>query len=110
MGLRSDQRFLNSRAYFVRGYHSYPDPNEVAKVQTTISNNTSTFSKCSTLVGLDESFKLEREFPGVPKSKGISKNNIPQTMISKLSNGLTVASQEMPGFMVSFAFLVKAGR
>ena len=58
---------------------------------------------------LDESFKLDKVFPGVPPGKKIEDQPLYSTMSTKLENGLTVASQDMPGLMTSIAFIVSAG-
>ena len=93
-----------------RSYHSYPDPNEKPNITYAKANAQKTLNKQDKEFQLDNRFKLDNLFPGTPISKGISKENAPKTIVSTLDNGLTVASQEMPGLMSSFAFLVKAGR
>ena len=93
-----------------RSYHSYPDPNEKPNITYAKANAQKTLNKQDKEFQLDNRFKLDNLFPGTPISKGISKDNAPKTIVSTLDNGLTVASQEMPGLMSSFAFLVKAGR
>jgi len=92
----------------LRDYHSYPDPNEKPKIQLSTASSLKTLDKSKYF--LKESFKLDLQFPGTPISKGITKENPPVTESSRLANDLTVASQEMPGLMTSFAFLVKTGR
>lgn len=94
-----------------RFYHSYPDPNEKPNITYAKANATEKMlDKNDKKFQLDDRFKIDNLFPGTPISKGISKENAPQTIVSTLENGLTVASQEMPGLMSSFSFLVKAGR
>eukprot|EP01035_Chromulina_nebulosa_P027779 gene27779-36579_t len=93
-----------------RFYHSYPDPNEKPNITYAKANATEKMlDKNDKKFQLDDRFKIDNLFPGTPISKGISKENAPQTIVSTLENGLTVASQEMPGLMSSFSFLVKAG-
>jgi processing peptidase subunit alpha len=58
---------------------------------------------------LDESFRMDSVFPGVPSGKKIGDQPMPSTTSTTLENGLTVASQDMPGLMTSFAFIVKSG-
>ena len=93
-----------------RSYHSYPDPNEKPIIQQFRANHEKVLNKEDASFQLNDRFKLHSVFPGTPISKGISKDNAPRTVSSKLQNGLTVISQETPGLMVSFALLVKAGR
>jgi hypothetical protein len=91
-------------------YHSYPDPNEQAKIIRTMSQSTKQIDKSTSEFKLDNKFKLEKIFPGTPISEGIQNTTAPKTQSEKLSNGLTVATQEMSGLMSSFAFIVKSGR
>lgn len=59
---------------------------------------------------LNDSYGMSKVFPGIPISQGIIKTSPPATRSTVLANGLTVATQEMPGMMSSFAFLVRTGR
>ena len=107
------KKCFDSKSYFranTRFYHSYPDPNEKPNITYAKANAEKIFDKKDKKFQLDDRFKMDNLFPGTPISKGISKENAPQTIVSTLDNGLTVASQEMPGLMSSFSFLVKAGR
>lgn len=94
----------------MRGYHSYPDPNEKADIKTTVSKYEKTLDKASMSLALDSKFKIDTMFPGVPISKGIGATPPPPTLSSFLDNGLRVASQEMPGLMTSIAIIVRVGR
>ena len=62
------------------------------------------------MFNIHEKFKLDTMFPGTPVSKGIGSSTPPDTVTSKIENGLTVASQEMPGLMSTFALIVRCGR
>lgn len=59
---------------------------------------------------LHKKFALDTPFPGTVVNGGIASSTPPKTVSTVLSNGLTVATQEMPGLMSSFAFLVRTGR
>ncbi len=92
-------------------YHSYPDPSEKPIVSFTKSSTAKRIDKnAADFLKLDVAHKMDKIFPGTPISKGISKATPPETISTVLSNGLTVATQEMPGLMSSFAFLVRTGR
>lgn len=96
---------------FKRAYHSYPDPNEKPVVfQSKSEAVKQILSKSSSQFTLDKKHSLDSIFPGTPLSKGISNSAPPHTISTILPNGLTVATQEMPGLMSSFAFLVRTGR
>jgi hypothetical protein len=94
----------------VNSYHTYPDPKEEPKISSIVSNATKTLDKSRNDFALDSKFKFEIPFPGtnIPGEK--SDTSPPQIVSSVLDNGLTVATQEVPGLMSSFTFLVKAGR
>jgi processing peptidase subunit alpha len=58
---------------------------------------------------LDDRFRLDSVFPGIPEGKKIEDQPVPTTRSTTLSNGLQVGSQDMPSLMTSFAFIVKSG-
>lgn len=91
-------------------YHSYPSPDEKPQVSTFTSTVSKQIDKSSNLFALDAKFKMDALFPGISLGKPIRDSTTPQTVTSKLANGLTVATQEMPGLMTSLAFVVKTGR
>lgn len=93
-----------------RRYHSYPDPDEKPIIQTSQPSSPKVYDKKNPEFQLDKRFKMEELFPGTPLSKGIGTSKPPPTLYSTLPNGLTVASQEMPGLMTSVAFIVRTGR
>lgn len=93
-----------------RGYHSYPDPNEVPVIKTSQPSSPKVYDKKTPEFQLDQKFKMDDIFPGVPVSKGIGSSPPPPTLYTTLANGLTVASQEMPGLMTSVALIVRTGR
>lgn len=93
-----------------RQYHSYPDPNEVPKVSQTKATLTNFTNKSRDSFQLNPKFRLDVEFPGVPSSSGININSYPKTHITKLANGITVASQDLPSLMSSIAVIVGSGR
>lgn len=92
----------------IRSYHSYPDPDETPKITQSVSDVKKQLDK--TPFQLQKSYSFAKPFPGAPTSKGIDTHSKLVTSVSKLDNGLTVASQDLPGLMTSFAFIVKAGR
>lgn len=94
---------------FVRGYHSFPDPSDKGVITHSKSETVKTIDKNSPLFQLDSTFKMDKLFPGTPISSGIGKTDPPPTVVSKLNNGLSVATQEMPGMMSSFALIVRSG-
>jgi processing peptidase subunit alpha len=92
-------------------YHSYPDPNEKPQISRGKSDGQrmDKNTKSNDDVKVSETFRLDKAFPGVPISTGLKDNSIPQTLSTKLSNGLVVASQDIPGLMSSFTFIVGTG-
>ena len=93
-------------------YHTYPDPNDKGSVSSTKAADLDVqkqLDKSGGEFGLDEKFRMDSVFPGIPQGKKIGDQPAPLTKSSKLDNGLTVASQDMPGLMTSFAFIVKSG-
>ena len=93
-----------------RQYHSYPDPNEKPIIKTTQANHTKTYDKSNPEFQLNPKFKMDKLFPGTPISSGIGASPPPPTLYTQLENGLTVASQEIPGMMTSAALIVRTGR
>ena len=104
-GIKRYQRIETS--YFLRFYHSYPDPNEKPKISSSKSSNKK-FGPDKSNTSL-EKFDMTKMFPGVPVSKGIEKHNFPQTKSTVIQNGLTIASQDMFGQMTSVAFIASVG-
>ena len=93
-----------------RGYTSYPDPNEKPQISTFLSTAKRTIlDKKGKEYELDEKFRLDSLFPGVPPPTGITAQAPPPTLSTRLPSGLTVATQEMHGLMSSFAFVVSVG-
>ena len=92
-----------------RSYHSYPDPKEKPVISQSRSNEEKKLDKSKDEFKLANKFKLDAIFPGTPTSKGIGVGDAPATKSTVLSNGITVASQDMPGLMSSFAVIVRAG-
>lgn len=113
--LRAVGRLQTKRCFnnvvFGCGYHSYPEPDEKPIITATKSEVApKRFDKTLPEFKLKESYGLSQVFPGTPISKGIIKTSPPKTVSTILANGLTVATQEMPGMMSSFALLVRTGR
>jgi hypothetical protein len=94
----------------VRGYHTYPDPDEKPQISYSKSDSKQQLNKSE--FKLDKKFGFDVVFPGYGVSNGIGSSvSTPATYVSKLSsNGLTVASQDLPGLMTSFALIIRAGR
>lgn len=92
-----------------RQYHSYPDPNEKPVIQQTRSDVTKQLDKSQPEFKLHDKFKLDKLFPGTPVSKGIGSAPPPDTVSTKIENGLTVASQDLPGLMTTIALVVRTG-
>lgn len=92
-----------------RSYHSYPDPKEKPVISQSKSNGVKQLDKSKGEFNLANKFKLDAVFPGTPTSKGIEAGSAPVTKSTILPNGVTVASQDMPGLMSSFAVIVRAG-
>jgi processing peptidase subunit alpha len=113
MNLRISNKIKLNKSSFgriiPRFYQTYPDPNENPKISTSVSSVEKQLNKSDGKFNLADKFKLDQLFPGVPISKGIVKGVQPTTKSTTLSNGLTIASQEMPGLMSSFAFIVNSG-
>ena len=96
-------------------YHSYPDPNERPIVTNAKSDAKRTMNKKGDKdiikkISIDEKFRLDVIFPGVPVSKGLQSKVAPNPISTKLSNGVTIATQDMPGSMMSsFSFMIASG-
>lgn len=95
------------------GYHTYPDPNEKPQISSTLASNLeikkNITNKATSEFLLDPKFRLDEIYPGVPVGKKIEDQPIYSTESTVLDNGLTIASQDMPGLMTSFAFVVSTG-
>ena len=93
-----------------RDYHSYPDPEDKAQITHAKSEVSKTITdKSGKAYKLDDTFKLDNIFPGVPISTGIKEQDAPITLSTRLDSGLTVATQDMHGLMSSFSFIVRTG-
>jgi hypothetical protein len=106
--LKAFQRKASFPLTSVRSYHSYPDESEKPQITQSISSVKKQLESKDDR--MDKKFAFDKPFPGIQAPQGLSNSNLPKTMQSKLNNGLTVASQEVPGFMTSFALVVRAGR
>lgn len=94
-----------------RAYQSTPDPDEKPVINFSKSEGMKKITdKSLPEYNLNKNFALDKPFPGTIVSKGIADSTPPKTLSTVLPNGLTVATQEMPGLMSSFAFLVRTGR
>ncbi len=98
-----------------RLYHSFPDPEEKPKISYSSSSRKSKIKK-KAYSFIDDTEKKHDDnttsvnFYSNPSSnKNQFGNHEEFTDISKLSNGLSVASQDMHGLMSSFAFAVGSG-
>lgn len=93
-------------------YHSYPDPTDVGKISEFRANSEKLIDKTKNIKDftISSDFRLDRQFPGVPVSKGVDKSSPPATITTVLANGITVSSQELPTLMSSFAVLFTVGR
>jgi processing peptidase subunit alpha len=78
-------------------------------VSTATSTAKKTLNKSAPEFQVDPTFRVETPFPGVPRGSAFKSTDTPRTYATKLSNGLTVASQDTYGLMSSFAFLVNRG-
>lgn len=106
--IKGSDGYINIRR---ESYHSFPDPNENAQITKSTSDYKKTIDKnVSEGYSVNSKFRLDVPFPGVPASTGIHIQDKPSTFHTKLSNGLTVASQDSFGLMSSFAFLAQTGR
>lgn len=94
----------------LRYYHSYPDPKEKPTIIQTKSDVKKSLDKSGSEFQLPSKFRMDELFPGTVVSSGIKNTNLPETRATVLPNGLTVATQEMPGLMSSFCLIVKTGR
>ena len=100
-----------SRGSRRESYHSFPDPAEKPQITSVTANFKKTYDKqLERGFTVDARFRLDREFAGVLKSTSISSQERPETLSKKLSNGVTVASQDTPGMMTTISFLLRTGR
>jgi hypothetical protein len=106
-----------------RGYHTYPDPDEVPVITTHVANKTMPLSPDPSLPAqapvvksggnfdsMAKKFCMTRPFDLPPNMVSSPFKEQPVTRSHTLSNGLVVASQDMPGLMCSITLLVKTGR
>jgi hypothetical protein len=95
----------------IRCYHSYPDPNEKPVVSQALSTASRSLDKSNQIFQLDKKFRLDEAFPGIKLGQGSNASTYPETRITRLQNGITVASQDLPSsLMSSFAVIIDAGR
>lgn len=98
-----------------RHYHTYPDPNEIPIITSAKSTLTSVAAIPKNLENLllnsNASFSMDASFPGFDLSSTQFDGQLtsPPTRTTKLSNGLTVATQDTPSLMTSFAFAIGSG-
>jgi len=93
-----------------RRYHSYPDPSERPIITTARSAQAKSIRKLGEDFEHMKKFDMRQEFGSVNMERINYKPIEPTTEVSKLSNGLTVASQDKSGLMSSFGLIVGAGR
>ena len=95
----------------LRRYHSYPDPSEKPVITTSIHKKDAVVSSKKDDISLDKKFKIDSIFPGVPVTRGIKPGEkAPETRSTVLKNGITVATQEVPGsLMSSITFMLGSG-
>jgi len=113
MKIRILRREIPQMTYYPTGifrtYHSYPDPNDRAIITTFRSNQIKkNFEKRSPEFEGMKKFSMEHSFGDI-KLSPIDSQLAPMTEVTKLPNGLLVASQEKPGLMSSFSLIIAAG-
>jgi mitochondrial-processing peptidase subunit alpha len=97
-----------------RSYHTYPEAGDKG-VETNFKASDSDVTKqildkSGEGFSLHESYGIDKVFPGVPSGVKVDDDGAgPQTKHTILPSGLTVASQDMPGLMASFSFMVGTG-
>jgi processing peptidase subunit alpha len=93
-----------------RAYHTYPDPEETPVTTSARSEAVRTVTKTGQEFDAMHRYDMNKPFaiPG-EISEGGGFTQQPKTMVTTLANGLTVATQDMPGLMCSIALLVKTG-
>lgn len=99
----------------LRNYHSYPDPNEKPVISSSRSNISSVAAipkdEASLALSTASSLPMDAEYPGfsfTSREKTTSTAPFP-TKQSRLSNGLTVVSQDSFSLMTSLALVVGSG-
>ena len=101
----------SSRGLRRESYHSFPDPEEKPQISSATANHKKTFDKqVDKGFTVNAKFRLDHQFPGVLTGNSISSQERPKTLSTTLSNGLTVSSQDSPGLMTTFSFLLRTGR
>lgn len=93
-----------------RVYHSFPDPNEQARITSFRSSSSRQVDKSKLSTVLDKKFQTDKVFPGVEKSNLNNSAKKFETEVTTLPNGLRVASEDRHSLMTSLAFIVKTGR
>jgi hypothetical protein len=106
-----------------RGYHTYPDPDEVPVITNHIADKTKPLPPDPSLPAhtpvvksggnfdsMAKKFCMTRPFELPPHMHSTPFAEQPVTRSRTLGNGLVVASQDMPGLMCSITLLVKTGR
>lgn len=92
-----------------RSYHSYPDPKETPIITSARSEQKRVTEKLGPEFDELKKFSLENKFNVKEVPCDSVQQRAPITQVSKMKNGLTVASQELPGLMSSFALLTCFG-
>lgn len=93
-----------------RNYHTYPDPEDQGITTSARSEVQKTVVKDGNEFQAVRRFDVSKPFDIPSNVQTTPLTEQPKTMITKLPNGLTVATQDMPGIMCSIALLVKSGR
>lgn len=116
MNLPSINKSLTNQSFVIRkqGYHSYPDENEKPKISQNKSTVPKSFDKSKFNMALNSKIgvKLSEPIQGFSQDELASDKRIGKIIpeISKLKNGLTIASIETKELMNSFAFVIKTTR
>lgn len=97
-----------------RSYHTYPDADDKGVETHATAKEANVAKQILDKSGqgfiLDKKFKIGEIFPGVPQGTKVKPGaDVPKTLHTILPSGLTIASQDMPGLMTSFAFMVGTG-
>lgn len=91
-----------------RGYHTYPSPDDKGVVTTAISTGERCSEKNPTIVSSE--FDMCKPFPEISLNKIYGASKFYEVNNCKLSNGLGVATCNLPTLMSSFAVMIGTGR
>ena len=107
----SSRRIALSPRFLGQRYHTYPDPDEKPIITEAKSETTRTVKKEGERFEAMKRYVVDKPFE-IPHdiASGSAFKEEPKTEVTKLKNGLTIATQDMPGLMCSLSFLVKTGR